>query len=183
MPPGWPKPRLPSGSRYMKLRLALLTLVLALSGGLAATLPAGSAYALTSRDIERELMCQCGCTMVVDVCDCDQAVQIRALISEKIGQGQSKDQIINFFVAKYGEKMLSSPPKKGFNLVAWIGPFAAVLAGGTALFFVLRTWARKGRAGAQESVVLMVPESPQESETYRIRLEDELRRFREEGST
>ncbi len=163
----------------MKLRLALLTLLMTLFVGL---VPAGRAYAVTSKEVERELMCQCGCTMVVDVCDCEQANQIRTQIKEMMGQGQGKDAIVAYFIGKYGEKMLSSPSKKGFNLVAWIGPFAAVLAGGTALFFVLRNWAKRGKARPQESVVLLKPDSPEESEAYRLRLEDELRRFREEGS-
>ncbi|MDO8567535.1 MAG: cytochrome c-type biogenesis protein CcmH [Dehalococcoidales bacterium] len=161
----------------MKLRV-LAILVFSV---LAFIAPVTSAYALTSKDIERELMCQCGCTMVVDVCDCETANQIRTKITEMMGQGQSKDQIVGYFVKQYGEKMLSSPPKKGFNLVAWIVPFAAVAAGGTGLFFVLRAWARKGRGEAGQ-VTLVQPLTLQETDEYRGRLEDELRRFKEEGS-
>ncbi len=43
---------------------------------------------LTSDDITRELICQCGCTMVVNSCDCETAGQMTALIQQKIGQGQ-----------------------------------------------------------------------------------------------
>ncbi len=45
-------------------------------------------------------------------------------ITELIGQGQNKDQIIAYFVGQYGEKMLAAPAKKGFNLVAWVVPEA-----------------------------------------------------------
>ncbi len=163
------------------MRLRVLAILLA--GVLALMGQATSAYALTSKDVEKELMCQCGCTMVVDVCDCETANQIRAKITEMMNQGQSKDQIVGYFVKQYGEKMLSSPPKKGFNLIAWVVPFAAVVVGGTSLFFVLRAWARKGRSGVEEaSVTLLQPVSVQESEEYRGRLEAELKRFKEEGS-
>jgi len=162
----------------MKIRLLAVLLSLAM----ALIVPATAAYALTSKDIEKELMCQCGCTMVVDVCDCDTANQIRAKISEMINQGQNKDQIIGYFVSQYGEKMLSSPTKKGFNLVAWIVPFAAVAAGGTALFFILKVWARRGKTeGAVEEVALTESVSALEAEGYRGRLEDELKKFKEEG--
>src|SRR3989304_5392837 len=102
----------------MKIRLLAVLLSLAM----ALIVPATAAYALTSKEIEKELMCQCGCTMVVDVCDCDTANQIRARIADMMSQGQNKDQIVGYFAAQYGEKMLSSPPKKGFNLVAWVLP-------------------------------------------------------------
>ncbi len=159
----------------MKLKGVVVALGLAMA--LMATRPA---YALTSKDIQKELMCQCGCTMVVDVCDCDTANQIRAKIDELMGQGQNKSEIIGYFVGRYGEKMLSSPPKKGFNLVAWIVPFAAVVVGGTALFFVLKAWARKGR-GKLEEVTVAQPVSAEESAEYRERLELELKKFNEEG--
>ncbi|MDP2931467.1 MAG: cytochrome c-type biogenesis protein CcmH [Chloroflexota bacterium] len=163
----------------MKLRVLAILLVSVLALGA----PVTAAYALTSKDIEKELMCQCGCTMVVDVCDCETANQIRAKITEMMNQGQSKDQIVGYFVRQYGEKMLSSPPKKGFNLVVWVVPFAAVAAGGTGLFFILRAWARKGRRGeGGEAVTSVEPVSVAESEEYRGRLEAELKRFKEEGS-
>jgi cytochrome c-type biogenesis protein CcmH len=162
----------------MRLRV-LAVLLLSLLLFLASATPV---YALTSKEVEKQLMCQCGCTMVVDVCDCETANQIRAKITEMINQGQDKDQIVGSFVTQYGEKMLSSPPKTGFNLIAWVVPFAAVAVGGTALFFILRVWARKGRSEVEEAVSLVTPVSAEETEEYRGRLEAELKRFQEEGS-
>lgn len=150
----------------MKLR----ALVIAIALLLALFLPTTVAYAaLTSKDIEKELMCQCGCTMGVDICECGTAEQIRARIAELIDQGQDKNQILDSFVSQYGETILSSPTKKGFNLVAWIAPFAAVAAGGIALFFILRAWATRGKT-------LKVVETY----GYRSRLEAELKKFRGE---
>jgi len=118
--------------------------------------------------------------MVVDVCDCEQANQIRAKITEMIDQGQNKDQIVAYFVGQYGEKMLSAPTKRGFNLVAWVVPFAATAAGATALFFILRAWSRRGRSGrTTDEDVLVQPVPAEESEEYRDRLEAELKRFKE----
>lgn len=144
--------------------------------------PATPAYALTSKEIQRELMCQCGCTMVVDVCDCETANQIRTKITELMGQGQGKTQIVDYFISQYGEKMLASPSKKGFNLVAWILPFVVVIAGSVALFFILRIWVLKGRNGVNAAVTMLQPVTSQETEEYRGRLEEELKIYKEEGS-
>lgn len=162
----------------MKLRVIAILLAAMLAIVALAT-PVYAAVA--SKDIEKDLMCQCGCTMVVDVCDCETANQMRDKIAELIGQGQDKNQIVAYFVAQYGEKILSAPTKKGFNLVAWVVPFLAVAVGGTALFFILRAWARKGRR-QEGDVVLAQPVSVEESEEYRDRLQSELKRFKEEGS-
>ena len=136
----------------MKLR----TLVIPIALLLALLFPRPVAYAaLISKDI--------GAVFIL------APMAIRARITELIDQGQDKDQIIASFVSQYGEKMLSSPSKKGFNLVAWIAPFAAVTAGGTVLFFMLRAWATKGKS-------LKVAET----DGYHGRLEDELKKFRGE---
>ena len=145
-------------------------------------LPATAAYAaVTSKEVEGELMCQCGCTMVVDVCDCETANQIRARIADMIDQGQGKDQIIASFVSQYGDKMLASPPKKGFNLVAWVAPFAAVAVGGVGIFFALRTWVRNGKEEALVETDYGEPLPAAEEEGYRSRLEEELKKFNGEA--
>ena len=54
--------------------------------------------------------------------------------------GETKDQVLSYFVTQYGEKVLAAPTKKGFNLTAWVTPFLAVGAGGTVVYFVLREW-------------------------------------------
>jgi cytochrome c-type biogenesis protein CcmH len=162
----------------MRLRLPLILLAVIL----AVIIPVTGALALSSKDVEKELICQCGCTMVVNVCDCGTAGEIRTKISELIDQGQNKGQIIDYFVGKYGEAMLASPSKKGFNLVAWILPFVAVAAAGAAVFFILKTWVLKGKAGSQEMEIISIPMAGDEIDEYRGRLEEELRRFKEEGT-
>lgn len=162
----------------MTFRILTLSMVLLLAWLLPATVYAAD---LTSKDIEKELMCQCGCTMVVDVCECETANQMRVKIAGMITEGQDKDQILAEFVSLYGEDILAVPTKKGFNLVAWIGPFAAVIGGGTGLFFLLRAWARRGkRTSKAEEPLSEQSLSLPEDESYKGRLEDELKQYREE---
>ena len=80
--------------------LVSITLLLAACGG------SGS---LSVTDISRELICQCvdECGEILSSCDCDTAKDLTSLIKQKIGQGQSKEQIIQLFVVKYGEQALA----------------------------------------------------------------------------
>lgn len=162
----------------MKARFLAVLMSMVLTIVLLAT----PAYAVTSKEVEGQLICQCGCTWVLDTCECDTAKQMRAKIAQLIDQGQNRDQIVAYFVGQYGEKVLAAPTKKGFNLVAWVTPFVAVAAGGTGLFFILRAWAHRGRAkNATDQGMPAQMVSAEDTEAYRGRLEDELKKFKEEG--
>ncbi len=134
----------------------------------------------TVTGISKELICQCGCTMVLSNCshaECASRSAMTALIGQKLDQGESRGQIIQYFVAQYGEQVLSSPPKRGFNLTAWLLPFAALLFGGGVIYVALREWLRRGR----ESPVTARPGAEESDEEYRHRLEQELEEFTERG--
>lgn len=138
------------------------------------------ANAQTVSDIANQLICQCGCNMVLLNCshgECSSREAMTALIKQKIDQGQSETEIIQFFVAQYGEKVLASPPKRGFNLVAWLLPFAAILAGGGVIYIALKKWVWQGK----QSPTIATTEADDKDEEYRRRLEQELKEFRERG--
>ncbi len=98
-------------------------------------------------DVTRELMCQCGCTMIVNVCDCGTAEQMRQVVRGQLSEGRSGQEIIDYFVSQYGEKVLGSPRKEGFNLTAYVLPFAAIAAGGGGVSAAAYAWVRRSRAG------------------------------------
>ena len=50
--------------------------------------------------------------------------------------------ILAAFRTRYGEKVLSSPTFRGFNWLAWVTPFAAILAGASGVTLVIRRWVR-----------------------------------------
>ncbi len=103
------------------------------------------AGAVTLSDIEKQLMCMCGCGMVLSSCQCGTAEEFRTEILTKLEQGIPPDQIIQDFVARYGETVLAAPTKSGFNLTAWITPFVALILGLSALFWIVRTLAQRYR--------------------------------------
>ncbi len=57
-----------------------------------------------------------------------------------IEQGMSGDDVIAAYVANYGEKIRIAPEAQGFNLLAWLGPLAALLAGCIGMFWLARRW-------------------------------------------
>lgn len=126
--------------------------------------------------IGANLMCQCGCTMVLSTCDCGTADQMRGEIRSMLDQGQTKDDIVNYYVGKYGDKVLAAPKAEGFNLSAYITPFAVILAGGGALGLIVRQWVIRTRATPSEiaDVVTTMPASPDQ---LRARLDRELNAY------
>jgi cytochrome c-type biogenesis protein CcmH len=95
------------------------------------------------QEVSEGLTCQCGCGLTVANCNhpqCEFSVPVRSQIERMIAQGMSGAQIIQFFRAKYGEKILSAPTREGFNLLAWIIPFAAVFAGCFIIVGAISRW-------------------------------------------
>lgn len=90
--------------------------------------------------VSSKLICQCGCTMVVATCQCEKAGEMRGQIRLMANQGKEEEQIIASFVNLYGEKVLGEPPKRGFNLLAYILPFAGFLTGGILIWWLVRKW-------------------------------------------
>ena len=100
---------------------------------------------------------------------------MEALIGEKLAQNESGEEIIQFFVAQYGEQVLAEPPKQGFNLVLWVLTPIAILVGGVVIYLAVKTWVQRGR---QSSISAR---SEEEDEEYHKRLEKELEEFSEGG--
>lgn len=127
-------------------------------------------------EIGTNLMCQCGCTMVLSSCDCGTAEQMRGEIRDMLGQGKSKQDILNYYVAKYGEKVLAAPVAQGFNLSAYITPFAAILLGAGVIGLIVRQWVIRTRSVAPQPV-LAASAVPLSQDELRLRLQNELRAY------
>lgn len=134
----------------------------------------------TVSDISKQLVCQCGCNMVLGNCshaECASREAMTALLRQEIAQDKSAAEIIQSFVARYGEKVLSAPPKQGFNLTAWILPFAAILVGGGVIYLALKKWVKQGK----NRQINTITEAQEGGEEYWERLEKELKEFKETG--
>jgi len=96
-------------------------------------------------DVEHKIRCQCGCTLDVFTCrttdfSCQVSPAMHRDVIALVEGGYSAQEIVDAFVETYGERVLMSPKKSGFNLLAWFAPGVAVLLGGTGILMVLRRW-------------------------------------------
>ena len=82
-------------------------------------------------DLSHRLMCQCGCAQLLGECDhmgCPSREPEMAELKAAIAAGLSDKEIFAAFSAKYGAVVLAAPTTHGFDLVAWIAPFAVFAA-------------------------------------------------------
>jgi cytochrome c-type biogenesis protein CcmH/NrfF len=94
--------------------------------------------------IEQRLACNCGCTLDVFTCrttdfSCTYSPKLHREVLALKQSGLTAQQVLDAFVAKYGEKALMAPKPKGFlNLTGYLLPGAVILAAGAALVAVIR---------------------------------------------
>jgi cytochrome c-type biogenesis protein CcmH len=68
----------------------------------------------------------------------DLAKDLRQEVREKMKQGMTDQQIIDYLVSRYGDFVLFDPPVKSYTLLLWYGPFALLLLGFVGLVLQLR---------------------------------------------
>lgn len=135
---------------------------------------APAALALVVSDVAKEFICNCGCNKMLTDCDMQCGEQLRGVIAAKIVEGWDKPRIMELLVKNYGEKLLAAPTKSGFNLTAWVTPFAAILAGGVMISLVVGEWVARRRAAQRARVTS--PSTPIEGK-YLARVDEELKHF------
>jgi cytochrome c-type biogenesis protein CcmH len=94
-------------------------------------------------NLNHRLMCTCGCNELLGECNhtsCPMSGPELAELSAGIDAGQNDDEILTSFAIKYGATVLAAPTTKGFDLVAWIAPFAVFLAAILGTILLVRRW-------------------------------------------
>lgn len=111
-------------------------------------------------DLNHRMMCTCGCAQLLGECNhvgCTESGQELSELSTDIASGMSDKQVFAAFTAKYGATVLAAPTTQGFDLVAWIAPFAVFAAALLGTILLIRRWAglagAKARAAALEPVI------------------------------
>jgi len=144
--------------------------------------PRDPAHAITS-----QLICPCSCGEVLSGCTCETGKTMQGYVENAIKQGKGKDQIVGALVARYGEVIRGAPKPEGFNLLVWVLPFAATLAGFAIAFLVLRRMVRRRALVPSSQAALAADRGgfptgrtlENDLEELRARAEAELRRMRE----
>ena len=95
------------------------------------------------RNLGHHLMCVCGCGQVLLECNhvgCQYSDRMRVELAAALDRGDNDDLTLQTFVQKYGTTVVAAPSTSGFGRVAWIMPFAALLAGMATLVLIVRAW-------------------------------------------
>jgi cytochrome c-type biogenesis protein CcmH len=146
--------------------LALSLLALAFAGTAAA-----SEARPTAAELESELVCPV-CETTLDTSDAPVARRMKAFIRARIAAGDTKSEIKAQLVDQFGTAVLAVPPRKGFDLLAWLLPLAGLGLGIVAVAALAWRWSRvRGDVPpAGEDARPLDPALAQ-------RLDDELERF------
>jgi cytochrome c-type biogenesis protein CcmH len=144
------------------------------AASLAALVLVGGARASEQRptpaELESELVCPV-CDTTLDTSNAPVALRMKAFIRERIAAGDTKSEIKAALVDQFGSSVLAVPPKRGFELIAWLLPLAGLALGVIAVGLLAWHWSR--RRGGDEPPGTEPPLDP----ALERRLDDELARF------
>jgi cytochrome c-type biogenesis protein CcmH len=149
--------------------LGLLVGLLMLARTAAAQAGTPPARSATDNDVNRvahQLYCPVCENIPLDVCPTQACIQWRATIREKLVAGWSDQQILDYFAAQYGERVLARPSTHGLNVLVWVIPPVLLAGGALVLWRFLRQVRPAPAAAAAERT----------ADEYRDRLEQELRK-------
>jgi cytochrome c-type biogenesis protein CcmH len=127
----------------------------------------------TLSDLEDELVCPT-CDVTLDQSNAPIAERMRAFIRGRIAAGDSKEEIKAKLVAEFGARVLAVPPKRGFDLLAWLLPIGGALLAAGVVGVAAWRWSRApavtAPVGAANGRGSIAPELER-------RLDEELARF------
>lgn len=157
--------------------LPFLACALLLAGVLALAAFPASAQGSTPTDdevnaIASQLYCPVCENIPLDVCPTEACRQWRELIRKQLAEGWTEDRIKDYFVANYGARVLSEPPRSGMNWIVYVLPPLLIAAGAFVLFRALRAWTRPASVPSDTGTPA---ESAPSADEYVARLEEELR--------
>jgi len=103
--------------------------------------------------VEEKIRCTCGCNLSVYTCrttdfTCETSPAMHAQVVELVEQKKSAQEILDAFVAQYGESVLMAPPRAGFNLAGYLLPGILITLVGGALGWIIVRQTRMRSAAA-----------------------------------
>jgi cytochrome c-type biogenesis protein CcmH len=128
----------------LRALIALLFAGLAVAAAAKEAAPAAADPELEARmlDVTAELRCLVCQNQTIADSHADLAVDLRNQVREMLRRGDSKQQIIDYMTARYGDFVLYRPPMKATTVLLWFGPPLLMVCGLAGLVLVLRRRSR-----------------------------------------
>jgi cytochrome c-type biogenesis protein CcmH len=136
------------------------------------------------KTLEHRLKCTCGCNLDIYTCrttdfTCTYSPALHRELLDLRAAGKEPEQVVEAFVAKYGEQILMAPPARGFNLAGYLVPGAVVALAGSTLALMLIRRGRRVAAIADAGHARESARSAEPSPEDRERLRDALSRVQD----
>lgn len=93
--------------------------------------------------VDQSLICPICPGETIDRSQVQLAKDMQVIVREQIAEGRSDHEIRQFFVDRYGERVLASPPREGFHWLVWAAPPVGIALGLLALFWVTQLMGRR----------------------------------------
>jgi cytochrome c-type biogenesis protein CcmH len=103
-----------------------------------------------ARALSKELRCMVCQNQSIDDSDAPLARDLRLLVRERLKDGDSDNQVVDFLIARYGEFVLLKPRFSLHTALLWLGPPFLLGGGALALVLTARRQARRGLAEATQ---------------------------------
>jgi len=125
--------------------LLIVAAVLGAAGAAGAQQPArpASVSEQVVYEVASELRCVVCQNLSVADSPSEMAGQMRAIVRERLAAGESPAQVRAYFVDKYGDWILLSPPRRGFTLLVWVVPYVVALLGVALVAVLVTRWTRR----------------------------------------
>ena len=102
------------------------------------------------RDITAQLRCpKCQNTNIA-ASDSIIAADMRTKVFQLLNEGQNRQQIVAYMVARYGNFVTYEPPVTPSTLILWLGPVLVVIIGGGMIFTRSRRGSVNTKTAAEE---------------------------------
>jgi cytochrome c-type biogenesis protein CcmH len=105
--------------------------------------------------VAKKLYCPVCPNTPLDVCETQACKDWRAQIRDQLSSGWSEKQILEYFVAQYGERVLAEPQRSGFTSLVWILPVIAVILGLVIIWQILIGWRKRPNQLAENVPTLL----------------------------
>ena len=129
-------------------------------------------YTSSDNDVNRvakQLYCPVCPNTPLDVCETKACEDWRGQIRDQLSQGWTDQQVIDYFVSQYGERVLAEPQRKGFTSLVWFLPLTVALIGLGVVYEILKSWRK------QKAATISAPASPEISKEMLEKIEREIR--------
>ena len=93
-------------------------------------------------DLEAEFVCPT-CKTTLDQSDSPIARRMKQVIRNSLAEGKTESEIRDQLVAQFGPAVVAEPPKKGFDLLAWLVPLGILAAGAVGVGAIAWGWRRR----------------------------------------